>query len=101
MASESCCIDLGHNQRHSGVHAKRRGIVDDDRALPYRDRRPVPRRHATGGKQRQVDIGKAPFAENLNADIVVAERQHAPGRARRRKQPKLLGREIALREDVQ
>ena len=28
----SCAVHLGHDQRHVGVHAPRRGVVDDDRS---------------------------------------------------------------------
>ena len=48
-------VDLGHDQRHVGVHPERAGVVDHDRALGGGDRRPHGRDLVGHVEHRHVD----------------------------------------------
>ena len=48
-------VDLGHDERHVGVHAERRGVVDDRDAGGGEPRRQLARRRGAGREQGDVE----------------------------------------------
>ena len=75
-------VDLRHDQRHVGVHAPGRGIVDDDAALRADLRRPFLRHRAA--RRHQADVGRREVVilERLALEDAVAERDLLADRAR-------------------
>ena len=68
-------IDLRHDQRHVGLHAEGRGVVDHHRARLRRARRERLRRLAAGRGQHDIDVFEIEGVERLySEDVVLAER---------------------------
>ena len=94
-------VDLRHDERHVGIHAKRRRVVDDDRAGLDGGRRELLRRAAAGREQADVDAREAGFSvSSCTGQILAAELHRLAGRARGREQLELLQRKLALLEAV-
>src|SRR5690606_7378210 len=98
MRADRVRVDLGHDERHRGVHAESRRVVDDDRAALDGDRREFARRGAARGEEREVHAVEALLRQLLDGQRLAAERHRLSGRARRREEPELRQRELALLE---
>ena len=74
-------IHLRHDQRHVFIHAKGRGIVDDDTASLAGARRHVSGCAATGREQRDIGLAEIEFVERGDRQhLILTERDLAPGR---------------------
>ena len=94
-------VDLRHDQRHVGVHAPGRGIVDDDAALRADLRRPFLRHRAA--RRHQADVGRREVVvlERLALEDAIAERDLLADRARRRQRDDFGDGETALGENLE
>ena len=64
VREDRVAIDLGNDERHAGIHAKRRRVVDDDRAGLHRGRRELLRRAAA---QRRTSRCRRPRSSPRSA----------------------------------
>ena len=65
-------VDLGHDERHVGVHAEGRGVVDDGHAGGGEPRRQLARRRGAGREQGDVETGRIGDRGVLDGDLAVA-----------------------------
>src|SRR5690606_40964102 len=72
----------------------------DDRAALDGDGRELARRGTARGEQREVHVVEASLRQLLDGQRLAAERHRLAGRARRREQPELRQRELALLETM-
>ncbi len=93
-------VDLGDHQRHVGVHPEGRGVVDHDGPGRGERRRERPRGGRSGGEQRDVEAAGVGGGGVLDDDLAVAARQHGAGRPGGGEEPDLVGREVALQQDL-
>ena len=94
-------VHLGHDQRHVGVLAEGRGVVDHDGTGLADLFRPFPGHRAACGHQHQIDLGEVELFDVLAFDGLVAEGDlHALGLARGDGVDFIDG-EFQLLEDVQ
>ena len=84
------------HQRHVGVLAPRRRIVDDDRARGGEPRRLHPRHRRARGEQRDVQPAGVGGLGVLDLDLLTAELQLPALRASRGEEPHRGRREVAL-----
>ena len=76
-------IDLGHDQRHVGLHAELRGVVDHDGTRLGRARRELRRHLGAGRGQHDIDAAEIVGVEVLDLeDVVLAKRNLLAERAR-------------------
>ncbi len=97
-ALEVVGVDLADDERHVGIHAPRRRVVDDGRAALDHLRRQLPRRVLAVREQRQIEPGERRRGGVLDLDLGVAPRQALPGGPGRREVPDLRHREAPLVE---
>ena len=93
-------VHLGHHQRHVGVHAPGRGVVDDRGARGRDPRGEGPGGGGAGGEQRDVEAVEVGGVGVLHGELLVAEAQRPPRRPGRGEQPELVEREGPLLEDA-
>ena len=93
-------VDLGHDERHAGVHAEHARLVDDGGAGGDGLRHVLRAHGAAGGEEDEVDAVERAGAELLHLDLGPLERQPAAGRARAGQQAQLADGEAALLEDA-
>ena len=91
-------VDLRHHQRHVGVHAEGRRVVDDHRAGPHGGGSEALRLRAARGEQRDVHAFEAVVGELLHGDVAAAEFHRLAGGTRRGQQAQFDEREFALLE---
>jgi hypothetical protein len=95
-------IDLRHDQRHVGLHAKARGVIDDDRPGLGRARRELRRHLGAGRGQHDIDAAKVESVEAMHLEhIVIAERHLPADRARGGQGHDLVGGKVPLGERCQ
>ncbi len=68
-------VDLGHHQRHVGVHPERAGLVDHDHAAGGRHRRPVGRHLVGHVEHGQVHAVEGLGGQLLDLDLLAADRR--------------------------
>ena len=68
-------IDLGHDQRHVGVHPEGTGVIDHDRPARHRDRGPVRRDLVRHVEHRHVDAVEGLGGQLLDHDVLAADLQ--------------------------
>ena len=82
-----CCarrvrVDVGHDQRHVGIHAEGRGVVDHDGAALDGDRRPLARARRAGARRCAMSMpSKASGPTALHLELLVAEAHARAGAA--------------------
>ena len=91
-------VDLRHHERHVGVHAEERRVVDDHRAGAHGRGSEALRLRAARGEQRDVHAFEAGIGELLHRDVAAAEFHRLARRARGGQQAQLDQREFALLE---
>ena len=94
-------VDLGDDERHVGIHAEGRGVVDDERARGGGTRRPLERERVVDVDDDEVEAVEAVVAQHLAHDLAAHERQAAAERTLRGEGAQLRHRERALLEDAQ
>ena len=99
-AGERVGVHLGHDERHVGLHAEGRGIVDDDGATRRGGARDAARDGGTCREECEVDAAQAVHGELLDGERAAAEMQSAPGGAAGGEQAQRAEREAALLEAV-
>ena len=99
-AVERVRVHFGHDERHVGLHAEGRGVVDHDGAARGRRARDAARDAAAGREEREVDAVQAVNGELLHRERAAAEMHRAPGGAARGEQAERSEREAALLEAV-
>src|SRR5690606_4076650 len=87
-------------QRHVGVLAPGRGIVDDGDPGGGEARRLHPRHGGAGGEQRDIESGRIGGLGVFHHDLAAPPRQLLTGRPGRGEEPHLIGREVALFEQL-
>ena len=80
-------VHLGHHQRHVGVLAPRRRVVDHRHPGGGEPRRLHQRHRLAGGEQRDVQTARVGGRGVFDLDLLAAERQLAALRAGRREEP--------------
>src|SRR5674476_1349433 len=75
-------VDLGHDQRNLRIHPEGTGVVNRDGPVRHRDRGPLGRYVVRHVEHRDVDPVEGLRSDLLNHDILTADLQNFPGRAR-------------------
>ena len=83
-------IDLRNDQRHIGIHAKHRGVVDYNRAALTCDRHPFARDFAACAEKCEVDVVEGAFIELFDGHGLAAEPNRFTSRSRRTDRPQVL-----------
>ena len=92
-------IDLRHHQRHVRLHPEPRGVVDHHGARLCRTRRKRLRYLGPRRRKNDIDAAKIVGIEALNLeDVILAKRNLAADRARRRQSHHVVGGKLALGE---
>ena len=94
-------VHFRHDQRHLGVVAPGRGIVDHDAALRTDLRRPFLGDGAARRHQADIGVGEVVLVERLHLQRPVAERDLGALAAARGECNDLVGRKAPLVQDVQ
>ena len=89
-------VHLADDQRHVGVLAEGRRVVDDDGARGGEPRRLHPRHRRARGEQRDVEAARVGGLGVLDLDLLAAELQLLALRARGREEPHRRRGEVAL-----
>jgi hypothetical protein len=98
MLAGRCGIDLGYHERYVRIHAKSRGVVNDERSLAGGKWRIALGDGAACGEERQIDAAKALLAELFNLHRMAAKVELLARRAGRREQLEFRDRKAALFE---
>ncbi len=102
VAGDRLGVDLGHDQRHVGVHPPVRRVVDHDRAGLGRARAVLGRHLGARRAQHDVDALEVEFRQVLDfQDRFVAERRLLADRTGGSQRNNVIGREISLGQDLQ
>ena len=94
-------IDVRDDQRHIGLHAECRRVVDDRGACGDRNWRPLTRACRASGEDRDVDTLKGLGRHGLHRQLLALERHLRASAALRREQHELVDRQRALLEHLQ
>jgi len=95
-------VDLGHDQRHVGLHAEARGVVDHHRPGLGCARRELRRHLGAGRGQHDIDAVEVVGFEVLHPeDVILAKGDLPADRARRGQRHDFVGGKIALGEGGQ
>ena len=81
VPAERVRVDVGHDQRHVGLHAEGRRVVDDDRAALDGDRRPLARARRAGREDGEVDAVEGLGLDGAHLELLVAEAHARAGAA--------------------
>src|SRR4051794_35848337 len=73
-------VDLADDERDLGIHAPRARVVDHERAVGGKPRRPLARRPAAGAEQREVEAGDRVVTQGLDDAPVELAARRALGR---------------------
>src|SRR5262245_43017201 len=82
-------VDLGHHERHIGIHPKRGGVVDGHRAVSGSNRRPMRGHLIRYVEHRDVDPVEDVCAQRGHFELLAAYGQPSAGRPWRSGQPDL------------
>ena len=91
-------VDLADDQRHLGIHAPRRRVVDHGDAGGGELRCQHLGRAGAGGEQGDVEARRVGQLGVLDDDLGVLPRQRRAGRPRRGEETDLVDREVTLRQ---
>ena len=94
-------VDLGHDQRHVGVHPEGARLVDDDAAARHRLGREARRGRCAGREQRQVEALERVGGQLPHLELAAGEGHPPAGGAGRRERRHLGGREAALGQHLE
>ena len=94
-------IDLGHDQRHLGIHAEGMAVVDHDGAELDGLRQQLLRDIVAGSAEYDVAALKGLGASFLNHDLLAAELDGLARRTRARQQLELANRKLLLVEALE
>ena len=94
-------IDLGHDQRHLGIHSKGVAVVDHDGAALDGLGQQLLRNVVAGGSKHDVAALKGLGASFLNHDLLAAELDGLARRTHARQQLELANRKLLLVEAIE
>ena len=94
-------VDLGHDQRHLGIHAEGMAVVDHDGAELDGLRQQLLRDIVAGSAEYDVAALKGLGASFLNHDLLAAELDGLARRTRARQQLELANRKLLLVEALE
>ena len=98
--ADQVAVDLADHQRHLGIHAPRRRVVDHRCAGGGELGGEHLRRGGAGREQGDVETARVGQLGVLDHDLGALPRQRRAGRTRRGEEPDLVDREVTLRQQA-